>query len=75
MEIATRDKNFINLKNTSIQKVIRSAFSGKYKGANKKYIKQILGNWADGETTLSEPVPSQYWYKQKKARKDRVRSH
>ncbi|MGE7854419.1 primase C-terminal domain-containing protein [Bacillus paramycoides] len=63
------------LKNASIQKAIRSAFSGKYKGANKEYINRILEIWSDGEATYSGVVPSQYWYKHKKARKDRVRSH
>lgn len=63
------------LKNTSIQKAIRSAFSGKYKGANKEYINHILEVWSDGEVSFSGSVPSQYWYKHKKARKDRVRSH
>ncbi|MED2879762.1 primase C-terminal domain-containing protein [Bacillus thuringiensis] len=63
------------LKNSSIQKAIRSAFSGKYKGANKEYINQILEIWSDSKETFSSLVPSQYWYKHKKARKDRVRSH
>jgi hypothetical protein len=63
------------LKNSSIQKAIRSAFSGKYKGANKEYINQILEIWSDSKATFSSLVPSQYWYKHKKARKDRVRSH
>ncbi|PEB54336.1 replication initiation protein [Bacillus pseudomycoides] len=63
------------LKNASIQKAVRSAFSGKYKGANKAYINHILEVWSDGEVSFSGPVPSQYWYKHKKARKERVRSH
>jgi len=63
------------LKNASIQKAIRSAFSGKYKGASKKYIKHILETWSDGEIEGSSFAPSQYWYKHKKARVDRIRSH
>ncbi len=63
------------LKNASIQKAIRSSFSGKYKGASKEFINHILEIWADGEATYSGVAPSQYWYKHKKAREDRVRSH
>ncbi|OQR53322.1 primase C-terminal domain-containing protein [Bacillus sp. CDB3] len=63
------------LKNSIIQKAIRSAFSGKYKGANKEYINHILEVWSDGKMSYSGAAPSQYWYKHKKARKDRVRSH
>ncbi|WP_243521981.1 hypothetical protein [Bacillus pseudomycoides] len=31
--------------------------------------------WADEEVECSSFAPSQYWYKHKKARKDRVRRH
>jgi hypothetical protein len=63
------------LNNASIQKTIRSAFSGKYKGAKKEYVNQILELWSDEEASYSGVVPSQFWYKHKKVRKDRVRSH
>lgn len=64
-----------SLKDKEIHKVIRSAFSGKYQGASKEFINRILENWSDGVTESTTFTSSQYWYKHKKDRKDRERSH
>lgn len=64
------------LKDKEIHKVIRSAFSGKYQGASKKFIDWILETWSDETTVGPSFVTSpQHWYKFKKDREDRVRSH
>lgn len=63
------------IQNKEIRRVIQSAFSGKYKGANKEYIKALIENWTDGEITLPTTSLPKNWYKFKKDRKDRVQSH
>lgn len=64
------------LKNQEIQKVIRSAFKGKWKGASKEYIKMLLETWTNNsEVSLASFGNPRGWYKFKKERKDRVRSH
>lgn len=64
------------LKDKAIHKVIQSAFSGKYQGASKKYIDWILETWSHETTVGTSFVSSpQHWYKFKKDREDRVRSH
>ncbi len=65
----------IPLKNNEIKKVIRSAFSGRYKGANKEHIQSILETWSDGNVSVPYFNAPNNWYKHKKERKDRVRSH
>ena len=59
-----------------IQSLLNSAYSGKYKGASKEYIEALLAQYVEGSTSI--PVKLGYkgvWYKFKKDREDRVRSH
>ena len=59
-----------------IQNLLNSAYSGKYKGASKEYVEVLLEQYVGGD--LSIPISLGYkgvWYKFKKERKDRVRSH
>jgi hypothetical protein len=61
---------------SDIQNLLNSAYSGKYKGASKGYIEALLDQYVKGSTSI--PVNLGYkgvWYKFKKDRKDRVRSH
>ncbi|MCG1010910.1 primase C-terminal domain-containing protein [Salinicoccus sp. ID82-1] len=62
----------IPLKNTDVSKIVKSAYSGKYKGANKEYIKLLLESWCNKKHTSRA---FNHWYKHKKLRKDRKYSH
>jgi hypothetical protein len=62
------------LKNSEVIKVIRSAYKGRFKGANKSYIKRLLEEWGNGEDYSITNV-GQGWHKFKKNREDRERSH
>lgn len=59
------------LSNREVNKIIESAYSGKYRGANKRYVKEIIENWGNG-IAVSQ---THYWYKFKKDRASRVNSH
>ena len=54
------------------ERTLKSAYSGKYQGVKRSYVEALLENWTDGTATFSG---SKGWYKFKKAREDRVRSH
>ncbi|SOC25011.1 primase-like protein [Ureibacillus xyleni] len=61
---------------TEIETILDSAYSGKYNGASKQYIEELLAQYVPGGSSI--PVRLGYkgvWYKFKKERKDRVRSH
>ncbi|WP_173918955.1 primase C-terminal domain-containing protein [Halobacillus sp. Marseille-Q1614] len=53
-------------------RTMKSAYSGRYKGAKKEYIQGLIGQWTDQSINLAA---GQGWYKFKKAREDRERSH
>lgn len=61
------------LSTKEVNTIIASAYSGKYKGAKKEYVEQLLALY------VGEDVPVHFgnktWYKHKKAREDRERSH
>lgn len=54
------------------ERTLKSAYSGKYKGVKRSYVESLLENWTDGSTTFSG---ANGWYKFKKDREDRERSH
>lgn len=59
-----------------VETLLNSAYSGKYKGASKKYVEELLHEHVIGGSSIS--VKFSYkggWYKFKKAREDRKRSH
>lgn len=64
------------LKESEIKRIIKSAYSSKYEAASKDYIREICHTWIDSSLTddqlFSQP---QGWYKFKKDRSERVRSH
>ena len=64
------------LKESEINRIIKSAYSSKYEAASKDYIRELCHTWIDSNLTddqlFSQPKG---WYKFKKDRKERVRSH
>lgn len=62
------------LKHSEVNKLIKSAYKGRFKGAHSSYIQQLLEEWGNGEE-VSFQSSSRGWHKFKKARKDRKRSH
>ncbi|MBE3102640.1 MAG: primase C-terminal domain-containing protein [Bacilli bacterium] len=62
------------LKDSEVRKILKSAYKGRFKGAHSSYIKQLLEEWGSGKE-VSIQTNSNGWYKFKKARKDRKRSH
>lgn len=64
----------IPLKDSEVRTICRSAYSGKYNGPQKAYIEQLLTDYVDGSIELPQ-LATGGWYKHKKERKDRVRSH
>lgn len=61
------------LSKNDFERVIRSAYSGNYQGASKTHIEELLAYYGQEGTTYDSSF--QGWYKFKKERKDRVRSH
>lgn len=55
-----------------VLQIIKSAYSGKYQGANKEYVLYLLENWSKVTT---QKTLFTGWYKFKKKRADRVNSH
>lgn len=64
----------VPLRHSEVQKIVRSAYKGKFKGAHQTYIRELLDEWLPGQDiAISNYVGG--WWKFKKERKDRVRSH
>lgn len=64
------------LPSSDIQTLLNSAYCGKYKGASKEYIEALLAEYVEGGTSIEVKFGYKTgWYKFKKERKDRVRSH
>lgn len=61
-----------SLRFNELYTILQSAFSGKYQGASYEYLVTLLKTYAP-----NEPIPtiSANWYKFKKTRAERVRSH
>lgn len=55
--------------------IIASAYSGKYKGVKKEYVEQLLALYVQGADGISVQFGHKGWYKHKKAREERERSH
>ncbi|MBD7939641.1 primase C-terminal domain-containing protein [Cytobacillus sp. Sa5YUA1] len=60
------------LKANEFNRVLKSAYSGKYQGVKRDNVEVLLETWTDGSVTFKG---GQGWYKFKKAREDRERSH
>lgn len=62
------------IRHSEVQKIVRSAYKGRFKGAHQDYIQQLLEDWGSGKDIAIENHVGG-WYKFKKEREDRVRSH
>lgn len=62
------------VRHSEVQKIVKSAYKGRFKGASQTYIRELLETWLPGKNV---PVTNHLggWYKFKKERKERVRSH
>jgi hypothetical protein len=60
------------LKKGEFDRILKSAYSGKYKGAKRSYVEGLLELWTNGSAKFKG---REGWYKFKKSREERVRSH
>jgi hypothetical protein len=60
------------LSKREFETTLRSAYSGKYKGVKRSYVEGLLELWTDGQASFTG---REGWYKFKKPREERVRSH
>ena len=60
------------LNKSEFERTLKSAYSGKYKGVKRSYVEGLLENWTDGQAHFQG---KEGWYKFKKTREERVRSH
>ena len=60
------------LSKSEFERTLNSAYSGKYKGVKRSYVEGLLETWTDGQAQFSG---REGWYKFKKPREERVRSH
>ena len=63
------------LKKSEINKIVNSAYSGKYEAANRTYIQELCHTWVEPDLKSSDLFLRQAWYKFKKSRDQRQRSH
>ena len=63
------------LSGADLKSVLNSAYSGKYQGASKEYIEGLLELYVKNGMALTVTYGAHGWYKFKKERVDRVRSH
>lgn len=79
-----RTENFLDQFNTRLQEpldtqslyvIIESAYSGKYNGPSKEYVEALLALHVKNGQSYTVSFGSRAWYKFKKNREDRTRSH
>ena len=63
------------LNTSEINVLIQSAFSGRYNGPKKEYIEQLIALYVPGAMDMPIQLGQKGWYKHKKARSIRERSH
>lgn len=64
------------LRETEILRIVKSAYSGEYQAASKEYIREICHTWVSADLTDDQLFNKKAgWWKFKKERKDRVKSH
>lgn len=63
------------LKQNELKKTITSAYSGKYEAASREFIKILCQTWVNPNLTSKDLFIRQGWYKFKKSRDQRQRSH
>lgn len=60
---------------SEVNTILESAYSGKYQGAKREYIEELLSNYIDNSSSIEVSFPKKGWYKFKKERKNRSRTH
>lgn len=65
----------IPLKKNELKKTVASAYSGKYEAASREFIKILCQTWVNPNLTSKDLFIRQGWYKFKKSRDQRQRSH
>lgn len=63
------------LSQLEFDKTINSAYSGRYEAASRDYILSLCRTWISPDLSPSDLFSYQRWYKFKKSREKRVRSH
>jgi hypothetical protein len=65
------------LPDNEVYKIVQSAYSGRYRGANKEYVLELLSNWSVESFSEDQLFTQRYknWYKFKKDRSERQKSH
>lgn len=63
------------LKKNEIKKTVASAYSGKYEAASRDFIKMLCQTWVNPSLNSKDLFIHQGWYKFKKSRDQRQRSH
>lgn len=63
------------LKKNELKKTITSAYSGKYEAASRDFIKILCQTWINPNLSSKDLFIRQGWYKFKKSREQRQRSH
>lgn len=60
-----------------VKRIVKSAYSGRYRGANKEYVLGLVANWSVESFSEDQLFTQQYknWYKFKKDRSERQKSH
>lgn len=72
-ELDQFNSNLANpLSKNEFERTLKSAYSGKYKGVKRSYVEGLLELWTDGQARFEG---REGWYKFKKPREERVRSH
>lgn len=60
---------------SELLKLVSSAYSGKYEAASRDYITLLCRAWVDQKVKVSDLFVKQRWYKFKKKRSERQKSH
>ncbi|MBO0474892.1 primase C-terminal domain-containing protein [Enterococcus ureasiticus] len=65
------------LKNQDVVRTVKSAYSGRFPGANKEKVLLLLENWGSESLSEHQLFTQKFngWYKHKKDRSERKRSH
>jgi hypothetical protein len=65
------------LKNQDVVRTVKSAYSGRFPGANKEKVLLLLENWGSESLSEDQLFTQKFngWYKHKKDRSERKRSH
>ena len=63
------------LSSAELEKIVKSAYSGKYEAASRDYVLLLCKAWVNENLKTSDLFAKQKWYKFKKKRSERKQSH